>query len=123
MWCFVGNVKPHKNSAHCSEPSRIFAIGFLSDWSLWVADLDFGLATLRCRVWRIRLGSVKFTGEVTDSQVRELSLVASALVQPSLYEGFGCLHSRQWPVAVRSWCHGVAAFPSLWGCRMVLRRE
>jgi len=87
---FVGNVKPHKNLGALLRafadlrdriPERLVIVGRRSGFRTGDSEVP-GLAD--------QIGDrVKFTGEVTDSQVRELVAGASALVQPSLYEGFG----------------------------------
>jgi len=84
----VGTSSHTRTSAHLLPtfglrdriPERLVIVGRRS---------DFGLATLRCRVWRIRLGDrVKFTGEVTGSQSVSWSLVR-AHCTAVLVRGFG----------------------------------
>ena len=87
---FVGNVKPNKNLAlllqalkqvHDRIPHRLVIAGRLHGFS--TGD-EAVLAAARAFGDRVR-----FAGEIDDATLQSLYAGASALVMPSLYEGFG----------------------------------
>jgi glycosyltransferase involved in cell wall biosynthesis len=112
----VGNVKKHKNlprliaafaGIRSQIPHDLIVVGkregFLNSEALSPsisADLD---------------GRVRFTGQVTDRELREYYRNATALIFPSLYEGFGFplveAMAEGCPIA----CSNVASLPEVAG--------
>jgi glycosyltransferase involved in cell wall biosynthesis len=112
----VGNVKKHKNLPRLIDafagirgqiPHNLIVVGkregFLNSEKLSPsisADLD---------------GRVRFTGQVTDQELREYYRNATALIFPSLYEGFGFplveAMAEGCPIA----CSKVASLPEVAG--------
>ena len=87
---FVGNVKPNKNLGLLLEaftavrdriPHRLVLAGRMSGFSTGDEAVMRQADALGDRV--------RFTGEVPDAELTTLYAGASALVLPSLYEGFG----------------------------------
>jgi glycosyltransferase involved in cell wall biosynthesis len=87
---FVGSLKPHKNlgrliAAYASVARKI-------DHDFVIVGRKEGLITLDGAAIQAaeQLGEkVRFTGRVSDSELRQFYRGASAVVFPSLYEGFG----------------------------------
>lgn len=87
---FVGNVKPHKNLGALVRAFALLATSLPHD--LVIVGRRSGLRGADLTVTReaAGLGSrVRFAGEVDDVELRRLVRGASAMVFPSLYEGFG----------------------------------
>lgn len=95
FWLFVGNVKPHKNLQ-----GLIKAFGFLKkekmleEYHLVIVGKKEGFITNDTVIEKLIEESllepfIKFTGFVTDDDLPAIYNLASALVFPSLYEGFG----------------------------------
>jgi glycosyltransferase involved in cell wall biosynthesis len=87
---FVGNVKPHKNLAGLLKAFRLLKDEIPHD--LLIVGQRDGFIHGSPEVEREAAGMhgrVRFTGWVEDAEVRQLFAHASALVFPSLYEGFG----------------------------------
>lgn len=112
----VGNVKAHKNLRRLVEafarvrdriPHELLIVGKRE--GMLNADLTFkGASTLL-------EGRIRFTGHISDEELRGLYQNATALVFPSLYEGFGFpaleAMSQGCPVA----CSNVASLPEIVG--------
>lgn len=87
---FVGNIKPHKNIkvivdaltlVQCKIPHRLIVVGS-ADHHL---NPDLNLIS-----YKERLGDrIEITGFISDEKLHELYKKATALIFPSLYEGFG----------------------------------
>jgi glycosyltransferase involved in cell wall biosynthesis len=87
---YVGNVKPHKNLGRLIEAFQRLAGSIPHD--LVIVGKREGFLTPDRAVGRAAEalgGRVRFTGEVSDADLRESYAGASLLVFPSLYEGFG----------------------------------
>lgn len=87
---YVGNVKPHKNLGILLEAFRV--AGNVLAHDLVIAGRREGLlgGDHAVVVAAARFGGrVRFTGEVSDAELRALVAGAEALVLPSRYEGFG----------------------------------
>lgn len=89
-WLAVGNVKPHKNLKRLVDAfARIAAT---VPHRLVIVGRREGLLTLDTDVERLAraLGDrVVFTGQVTREDLEQYVASCDALLQPSLYEGFG----------------------------------
>jgi glycosyltransferase involved in cell wall biosynthesis len=89
---FVGNIKKHKG-LHLLLPAFQEAIqnGFASQLVIVGNSDNFRTDddSIRQEIDTMPADLVRFTGKVSDAQLRQLYLQASLLVQPSLYEGFG----------------------------------
>jgi len=87
---FVGNIKPHKNLS-----GLLFAWSRVSDQipeDLVIVGQREGFFTGDPAAARLADGlgrRVVFTGHLPDAHLRQLMTGATALVQPSFYEGFG----------------------------------
>jgi glycosyltransferase involved in cell wall biosynthesis len=86
---FVGNLKPHKNlrrliaafeRVNASIPQRLVVVG---ESQGFITSDPEGLQLAK------QTRAVEFVGAVSDQQLTGLMAGASALVVPSLYEGFG----------------------------------
>lgn len=86
----VGNIKKHKNLGRLIQgfakisdraPHDLLIVG--KQEGMLNADPDLAQAS------SLLAGRVRFTGHVSDDQLRALYRSAAALVFPSLYEGFG----------------------------------
>lgn len=90
FFLFVGNVEPRKN-----VETVLKALGLLRDRGIEVPLVIVGKLGLRHAnvqrlVHRLHLAHlVRFTGYVSDSELRELYATCVSLVHPALYEGFG----------------------------------
>jgi glycosyltransferase involved in cell wall biosynthesis len=87
---YVGNVKPNKNLSTLLQafttvldriPHRLILAGKIKGFGTNDDAVIHQAEALGPRV--------RFTGEVTDAELQQLYAGASALVLPSLYEGFG----------------------------------
>lgn len=87
---FVGNVKPHKNLARligayarvCAEiPHDLIIVGKKDGFVIGDENAKLRAASLGERV--------RFTGQVSNEELRELYGWADLFVFPTLYEGFG----------------------------------
>lgn len=86
----IGNVKPHKNLSRLV--GAFASLAGEIDHDLVIVGKRDGFITgdPRVEVAAARLGDrVRFTGPVSDGLLRRYLAHASALVFPSLYEGFG----------------------------------
>lgn len=85
---FVGNLKPHKNiyrlcGAMAQEDLKdciLFIVGKRDGFLKGISSRDQAL---------LEADNIVFTGEVSDSVLKELYRTVDLLVFPSLYEGFG----------------------------------
>lgn len=87
---YVGNVKPHKNLKRLLAAFE--AIKNEIPHTLLIVGKKGGFVTGEEGIasWSQRLGDrLRFTGEISDAELRDCLLTADALVLPSLYEGFG----------------------------------
>lgn len=89
---FVGNIKKHKG-LHVLLPAFMNAVenGLASQLVIVGNAENFrtGDDTIMHDIEKMPEGSVRFTGKVSDADLKQLYEHASLLVQPSLYEGFG----------------------------------
>lgn len=87
---FVGNVKPHKNLGTLIRAFATLVADLPHD--LVIAGRREGLRgpdpTVQGEADGLG-GRVRFAGEISDTELRSLVAGATALVMPSLYEGFG----------------------------------
>ena len=87
---YVGNIKPHKNLSVLVKAFSLIANDIEHD--LILVGKKEGFITGDQEVFHMarKLGDrVRFTGRVTDDQLRQYFHHADAFVFPSLYEGFG----------------------------------
>ena len=87
---FVGNLKPNKNLSGVLAALRL--LGSRCSLPLWVAGRVEGFRTgdREAYLQAASLGErVRLLGAVTDEELIRLYRGATALVMPSLYEGFG----------------------------------
>jgi glycosyltransferase involved in cell wall biosynthesis len=89
FFLFVGNLKPHKNlnvllaafeSVSSRIPHRLVVVGQSDGFITSDKDSVTRLKNTPC---------VTFSGAISDEQLEDLMSKASALVVPSVYEGFG----------------------------------
>jgi glycosyltransferase involved in cell wall biosynthesis len=89
---FVGNIKRHKG-LHLLLPAFRSAVekGLVSQLVIVgnAANFRTGDNSILHDIENMPEGSVRFTGKISDSELKKLYEKASLLVQPSLYEGFG----------------------------------
>jgi len=89
---FVGNIKRHKG-LHLLLPAFKTAVehGLTSQLVIVgnAANFRTGDDTILHEIDAMGKDSVRFTGKVSDAELRVLYQRTSLLVQPSLYEGFG----------------------------------
>lgn len=114
---FVGNVKPHKNLG-----TLVRAFALLKDalpHDLVVIGRREGLrgpdSTVAAEATRLLGDRVRFAGEVNDEALRRYVAGASALVAPSLYEGFGLPPLEAMAVGCPALVSRAAAFPEVCG--------
>jgi len=101
---FVSTIEPRKNVPNLLRAFRQLLNDYRQGIKLvvvgqrgWLFDQVFELVT------ELRLtGEVMFLGRVSAEELLWLYNSAQALVQPSIYEGFGLTPWRRWPVA-RPW--------------------
>jgi glycosyltransferase involved in cell wall biosynthesis len=92
---FVGNVKPHKNLFTLLKAFSHLLDEGMSSFNLVIAGKKEGFITADTQVAKMIDASpmlkkrITFTGFVTDKDLPQLYQNASALVFPSVYEGFG----------------------------------
>jgi glycosyltransferase involved in cell wall biosynthesis len=89
---FVGNIKTHKG-LHVLLPAFLEARknGLTSQLVIVGSAENFrtGDASITAEINDMPEGSVRFTGHVSDEELKKLYAQAKLLVQPSFYEGFG----------------------------------
>lgn len=89
---FVGNIKKHKGLKTLLNAYKIVLENFI-DAKLVIVGNAENFRTGDENIWNIindfPPSSIKFTGRISDSQLKETYSKAKVLVQPSLYEGFG----------------------------------
>ncbi|MFA6857377.1 MAG: glycosyltransferase family 1 protein [Treponema sp.] len=89
---FVGNIKKHKG-LHVLLPAFRSALekGLASQLVIVGNTENFrtGDDSILHDIEKMPAGSVRFTGKVSEAELKQLYEKASLLVQPSLYEGFG----------------------------------
>jgi glycosyltransferase involved in cell wall biosynthesis len=92
---FVGNVKPHKNLKRLLGAYEILIKKGITDYYLVIAGKKEGFITGDSEVFRILNNNpilrekVLFTGYMDNSDLPAVYTLASLLIFPSLYEGFG----------------------------------
>ena len=89
---FVGNIKKHKGLSVLVDafvaarerglPLKLLLVGNKDNFRT-------GDTEVFEKIERAPAGSVRFTGKISDSQLKTLYKTARFLVQPSFYEGFG----------------------------------
>lgn len=87
---YVGNVKQHKGLRTLLDAYRLAKIDGLSSGLKIVGETDsFRTKDSTIAHMLENLDGLEFTGRVSDEDLIQLISKAKALVQPSLYEGFG----------------------------------
>lgn len=113
---YVGNVKPHKNLG-----TLVRAFGLITHrvpHDLLIVGRRDGLRGPDTRVVQdaAALGDrIRFAGEASDAELRRLVAGASALVMPSLYEGFGLPPLEAMAIGVPTLVARTASLPEV--CR------
>ena len=87
---YVGNVKPHKNLGRLLDAFDGLLSTIPHDLVIVGRSDGFITADGKVHAKAERIGPrVRFTGEVSDTELRRLYADAQACILPSLYEGFG----------------------------------
>jgi glycosyltransferase involved in cell wall biosynthesis len=90
FFLYVGNVEPRKNIATILRAMRIMHDRSVPARLAVVGKIGYHDAEIRQLVYELRLrGWVRFTGYLSDEQLKQLYSSCIALVHPALYEGFG----------------------------------
>lgn len=89
---FVGNIKKHKGLATLLDAFLQARENGLKSTLVIVGDSEnfrTGDNSIKEKIDKMPEGSVRFTGKISNEELRHIYQKAKLLVQPSLYEGFG----------------------------------
>lgn len=112
---YVGNVYPHKNAESLVDAfSRLYSEGSKMKL-IFVGKEDYFYRRLKKYVTTQQVKNVEFAGFVTDSVLAKLYKNASALVAPSLMEGFGLTVLEAMSMGVPIVCSDIPAFTEACG--------
>lgn len=95
----VGSIEPRKNLARLVEAFKLVN-----------TDDEFDLVLVGRQAWGDLPSGVKFTGPVSDAQLRTLYDGATSVVVPSLYEGFGLPVAEARALGVPICCSNIPVF-------------
>lgn len=89
---FVGNIKKHKGIETLLDAFSLTLENGLKSKLIIAGNAEnfrTGDNSIKSKIDTMPEGSVKFTGKISNEELRNLYQKAKLLVQPSLYEGFG----------------------------------